>query len=257
MRRFREAWARVDIEALVALLADDALLTMPPEAARFEGSRRDRRVLRHRSDGREPRPDQARTREGQRPAGARRLRRRRAGSGPRCIRRDGLRDRRRPDQWNHRVPPATGSVHETRSADRARPRNPGLRGEAWHYDEKLADRVRDILEGDPDVSERKMFGGLAFMVDGHMACGIVGDDLMLRLGAEGAEAALQEAARPADGLHRPADEGNGVRRTARPSRRGARSLGDGRHHLRAHPAAEAVATRAAAAGGSALLRMRA
>lgn len=38
MRRFREAWARVDIEALVALLADDALLTMPPEAARFEGS---------------------------------------------------------------------------------------------------------------------------------------------------------------------------------------------------------------------------
>jgi RNA polymerase sigma-70 factor (ECF subfamily) len=37
MRRFREAWARVDIKALVALLADDALLTMPPEAARFEG----------------------------------------------------------------------------------------------------------------------------------------------------------------------------------------------------------------------------
>lgn len=38
MRRFQEAWARVDIEGLVALLADDALLTMPPEAARFEGS---------------------------------------------------------------------------------------------------------------------------------------------------------------------------------------------------------------------------
>ena len=34
------------------------------------------------------------------------------------------------------------------------------------YDETLADRVRDILEGDPGVSERKMFGGLAFMVDG-------------------------------------------------------------------------------------------
>jgi len=37
MRRFQDAWAAVDIEAIVALLADDALLTMPPEAARFEG----------------------------------------------------------------------------------------------------------------------------------------------------------------------------------------------------------------------------
>ncbi len=72
------------------------------------------------------------------------------------------------------------------------------------YDEKLADRVRDILEGDPGVSERKMFGGLAFMVDGHMACGIAGDDLMLRLGAEGAEAALQKPhVRPMDFTGRP------------------------------------------------------
>lgn len=38
MRRFQEAWEAVDIDAIVALLADDALLTMPPEAARFEGS---------------------------------------------------------------------------------------------------------------------------------------------------------------------------------------------------------------------------
>ena len=38
MREFQEAWAAVDIERIVALLADDALLTMPPEAARFEGS---------------------------------------------------------------------------------------------------------------------------------------------------------------------------------------------------------------------------
>ncbi len=72
------------------------------------------------------------------------------------------------------------------------------------YDEKLADRVRDILEGDLGVSERKMFGGLAFMVDGHMACGIVGDDLMLRLGAEGAEAALRKPhVRPMDFTGRP------------------------------------------------------
>lgn len=58
------------------------------------------------------------------------------------------------------------------------------------YDEALANRVRDVLEGEPGVVERKMFGGLAFMVDGHMACGVVGDDLMLRLGAEGADEAL-------------------------------------------------------------------
>jgi RNA polymerase sigma-70 factor (ECF subfamily) len=38
MKRFQEAWAAVDVPALVDLLADDALLTMPPEAARFEGS---------------------------------------------------------------------------------------------------------------------------------------------------------------------------------------------------------------------------
>jgi TfoX/Sxy family transcriptional regulator of competence genes len=36
-----------------------------------------------------------------------------------------------------------------------------------------------------------MFGGLAFMVNGNMACGIVKDELMLRLGAEGADAALE------------------------------------------------------------------
>jgi RNA polymerase sigma-70 factor (ECF subfamily) len=37
MERFQQAWAAVDIPALTALLADDALLTMPPEAARFQG----------------------------------------------------------------------------------------------------------------------------------------------------------------------------------------------------------------------------
>jgi TfoX N-terminal domain len=51
------------------------------------------------------------------------------------------------------------------------------------YDEILADRVRDVLAGEPGLSERKMFGGLAFMLDGHMCCGLVGDRLMLRLGA--------------------------------------------------------------------------
>ena len=36
------------------------------------------------------------------------------------------------------------------------------------YDEDLADRMRDLLAEEPDLSERKMFGGLAFLLDGHM-----------------------------------------------------------------------------------------
>src|ERR1039458_7387335 len=37
------------------------------------------------------------------------------------------------------------------------------------YDEELAERVRDLLEGEPRVTEKKMFGGLAFLVGGNMA----------------------------------------------------------------------------------------
>jgi TfoX/Sxy family transcriptional regulator of competence genes len=59
------------------------------------------------------------------------------------------------------------------------------------YDEILADRVRDVLAGEPGLSERKMFGGLAFMLDGHMCCGLVGDRLMLRLGADETAKALR------------------------------------------------------------------
>lgn len=58
------------------------------------------------------------------------------------------------------------------------------------YDEGLAERIREILAAETGLSERKMFGGLAFMLDGHMCCGIVGDELMLRLGAERADEAL-------------------------------------------------------------------
>ena len=58
------------------------------------------------------------------------------------------------------------------------------------YDEHLAARVRDaIFAIGVEPFERKMFGGLAFMVNGHMATGIVGNDLMVRLGPEGAERA--------------------------------------------------------------------
>ena len=42
------------------------------------------------------------------------------------------------------------------------------------YDERLAARVRALLASRSDVSERKMFGGLTFMVGGNMCCGVTG-----------------------------------------------------------------------------------
>jgi len=49
------------------------------------------------------------------------------------------------------------------------------------YDERLAARVRALLASRADVSERKMFGGLTFMVGGNMCCGVNGDELIVRL----------------------------------------------------------------------------
>jgi TfoX/Sxy family transcriptional regulator of competence genes len=71
------------------------------------------------------------------------------------------------------------------------------------YDEGLAQRVRELLSeedgGRGDLSEKKMFGGLAFMLRGNMCLGIVKDDLMVRLGPEGYAQALREpGARPMD-----------------------------------------------------------
>jgi TfoX N-terminal domain len=65
--------------------------------------------------------------------------------------------------------------------------------EAVAFDEDLAERVREALPADvlARVTERKMFGGLAFMLDGNMVVGIVRDELMARLGPEAADAALE------------------------------------------------------------------
>lgn len=57
------------------------------------------------------------------------------------------------------------------------------------YDERLASRVRAVL-AEYDISERKMFGGLAFLLDGNMCCGIIGDRLMVRVGPNAYETAL-------------------------------------------------------------------
>lgn len=49
------------------------------------------------------------------------------------------------------------------------------------YDERLAQRIREIVYVEKDASERKMFGGVAFMVGGHMIAGLIGDRLMARI----------------------------------------------------------------------------
>ena len=60
------------------------------------------------------------------------------------------------------------------------------------FDEHIAQRVRDILAEECPATERRMFGGLAFMVNGHMCCGIVGEVLVVRVGPNLYEQALSQ-----------------------------------------------------------------
>ena len=72
------------------------------------------------------------------------------------------------------------------------------------YNEDLADRVRRSLAGHKGLAERKMFGGLSFMLGGNMCCGVVKGDLVVRVGPDGYEDALAEQhARPMDFTGRP------------------------------------------------------
>lgn len=72
------------------------------------------------------------------------------------------------------------------------------------YDVKLADRVRRVLADRKDVEEKKMFGGLCFMVAGSMCCGLTATDFMVRVGPEQfADALAQPHARPMDFTGRP------------------------------------------------------
>jgi TfoX N-terminal domain len=50
------------------------------------------------------------------------------------------------------------------------------------YNEILAQRIRVMLAGQPGLSEKKMFGGVAFLLNGNMACGVHAEDLIVRLG---------------------------------------------------------------------------
>ena len=50
------------------------------------------------------------------------------------------------------------------------------------YDQALAQRIREALAGEPDLVEKRMFGGVGFLIRGNMACGVHGDDLIVRVG---------------------------------------------------------------------------
>jgi len=59
------------------------------------------------------------------------------------------------------------------------------------YDKGLAQRVREVLEEEPGFDEKKMFGGICFLLFGNMVCGIIRDDLIVRVGAANFNAALK------------------------------------------------------------------
>lgn len=78
------------------------------------------------------------------------------------------------------------------------------------YDEGLAHRVRETLGREAAgaagarVEERRMFGGLSFLLNGHMCCGVLGDRLVLRLGDDAARDALaRDHVAPMDFTGRP------------------------------------------------------
>ena len=72
------------------------------------------------------------------------------------------------------------------------------------YDEKLADKIREVMKRRRGITEKKMFGGLTFLANGNMACGVVGAELMVRVGKDAYEDALKKpGARPMDFTGKP------------------------------------------------------
>lgn len=72
------------------------------------------------------------------------------------------------------------------------------------YNEQLAVRARELLAETPGFAEQKMFGGLCFTVKGNMCCGVLNDDLVLRVEPDTAQRLLREPhVRPMDFTGRP------------------------------------------------------
>ena len=72
------------------------------------------------------------------------------------------------------------------------------------YDEGLAQRVEEVLDATTPFEAKKMFGGVGYMIQGNMACGVHKDSLIVRVGPEAYGAALAEPhTRPFDLTGRP------------------------------------------------------
>jgi hypothetical protein len=93
------------------------------------------------------------------------------------------------------------------------------------YDEDLANRIRELIGAEPDVTEKKMFGGLAFLIGGNMSVSASGQGgLMVRVAPEDTDALLKKPhtapmvmrGRPMEGWLRVADEGVRTKRQLEP-----------------------------------------
>lgn len=71
------------------------------------------------------------------------------------------------------------------------------------YDEGLAERVTDLTQQLPDLSEKRMFGGWGLMWQGNLLVGVIGDDLVVRVGPDAYEDALRAGGREFDFTGRP------------------------------------------------------
>jgi TfoX/Sxy family transcriptional regulator of competence genes len=65
-----------------------------------------------------------------------------------------------------------------------------LEEQGMTYDENLAQRLRERLLGSPNLTEMKMFGGIAFLINGNMAFGVIQNDLIVRVGPQESDQAL-------------------------------------------------------------------
>src|SRR3972149_2811 len=87
------------------------------------------------------------------------------------------------------------------------------------YNEETTERLRGELRATPDVIEKKMFGGVSFLLGGNMAVGVVGDDLCVRVGPEAFDATGQlPGARTMDFTGRAPGEGPTTRNAGHASR---------------------------------------
>jgi TfoX/Sxy family transcriptional regulator of competence genes len=93
------------------------------------------------------------------------------------------------------------------------------------YDEELADRIRELVAGEPDLTEKKMFGGLAFLIDGNMAVAASGQGGLMvrcdpdetdRLVAKNHARRFEMRGREMDGWLRVDDEGVKTKRQLEP-----------------------------------------